>query len=92
MIRVLIYLLIVAPSRSAPPGLPSARGEVAITWQGTRVETSVMVALVAVVAIAAAVTLLWSLTRALPALAGDASRASARRRRGARGYQAVSQG
>jgi HemY protein len=91
MIRVLIYLFIVCVVTVGGVWLAERPGEVAITWQGVRVETSVMVALVAVVAIAVAVTLLWSLIRA--ALRWPEALARKRQtRRGARGYQAVSQG
>jgi HemY protein len=91
MIRVLIYLFIVCVVTVGAVWLAERPGEVAITWQGVRVETSVMVALVAVVAIAVAVTLLWSLIRA--ALRWPEALARKRQtRRGVRGYQAVSQG
>ena len=91
MIRVLIYLFIVCVVAVGAVWFAERPGEVAITWQGCRVETSVMVALVAVVAIAVAVTLLWSLLRA--ALRWPEMLARKRQtRRGVRGYQAVSQG
>jgi HemY protein len=91
MIRVLIYLFIVCVVAVGAVWLAERPGEVAITWQGVRVETSVMVALVAVVAIAVAVTLLWSLTRALLRWPETLAR-KRQTKRGVRGYQAVSQG
>ena len=43
MIRVVIYLLIVAGLACAAVWFADRPGEVAITWQGWRVDTSVMV-------------------------------------------------
>ena len=53
-------------------------GQVAITWLGYRIETSVMVAVVAVVAVAIVAVLLWSLAALHAALAGAVLAVAAR--------------
>jgi HemY protein len=91
MIRVLVYLAIVAAIAFAAVWLAERPGEVAITWQGSRVDTSVMVLIVTVAAVAVATTLLWSIVRFImrsPMLFARARE----NRRGARGYRAVSRG
>ena len=91
MIRVLVYLAIVAAIAFAAVWLAERPGEVAITWQGSRVDTSVMVLIVTVAAVAVATTLLWSIVRFImrsPMLFARARQS----RRGARGYRAVSRG
>src|SRR6266851_2985522 len=52
MIRVVIYLLIVGLIAFGAVWFADRPGDVAITWQGFRIETSVMVMMVAVVAVA----------------------------------------
>ena len=91
MIRVVIYLLIVAGLACAAVWFADRPGEVAITWQGWRVDTSVMVLAAAVAAVVVAAVLLWSLIRAL-IRSPDVLSLYLRTRRGVRGYQAVSQG
>jgi HemY protein len=91
MIRVLVYLAIVAAIAVGAVWLADRPGEVAITWQGRRVDTSVMVLIVTVAAVAVATTLLWSIVRFImrsPMLFARARQS----RRGARGYRAVSRG
>ena len=63
MIRVLVCLAIVAAIAVGAVWLADRPGEVAITWQGRRVDTSVMVLIVTVAAVAVATTLLWSIVR-----------------------------
>ena len=91
MIRVVIYLLIVAGLACAAVWFADRPGEVAITWQGWRVDTSVMVLAAAVAAVVVAAVLLWSLIRAL-IRSPDVLSLYLRTRRGVRGYQAVSHG
>jgi HemY protein len=52
MIRVIIYLIIVAALAYGAVWLAERPGEVAITWQGERIDTSVMVLAAAIAAIA----------------------------------------
>ena len=91
MIRVLIYLVIVALLAFGAVWLAERPGDVVITWQGERVETSVMVLMAAAAAVAVAAVLLWSIARAI-VRSPDAVSRFLRNRRGVRAYQAVSQG
>jgi HemY protein len=91
MIRVLFYLIIVGLIALGAVWLADRPGDVAITWQGERLETSVMVLVAAAVALAVAAIVLWSLLRAI-VRAPDAMARRLRARRNARGYRAVSQG
>ena len=65
MIRVLLYLVIVALLAFGAVWLAERPGDVVITWQGGRVETSVMVLMVAAAAVAVAAVMLWSIARAI---------------------------
>jgi len=60
MIRVVIFLLLIALAAIGEVWLADRPGDVAITWMGHRIETSVMVLAAAVAAVAAATTILWS--------------------------------
>jgi HemY protein len=91
MIRVLVYLIVVALVAFGAVWLAERPGDVAITWQGERIETSVMVLVAAVAAVAVAAVVLWSIIRAI-VRAPDALARRQRARRGARGYRALSQG
>ena len=65
MIRVVSYLLIVGLLAFAAAWLADRPGDVVITWQGRRIETSVMVLIIAVTAVAVLAAMLWSLARGL---------------------------
>ena len=91
MIRVLIYLVIVALLAFGAVWLAERPGDVVITWQGERVETSVMVLMAAAAAVAVAAVALWSIARAI-VRSPDAVSRFLRNRRGVRAYQAVSHG
>jgi HemY protein len=91
MIRVIIYLIIVAALAFGAVWFAERPGDVAITWQGRRIETSVMVLVAAVAAVAVASVMLWSIMRAI-LRAPDVLSRYLRMRRGVRGYLAVSQG
>ena len=91
MIRVLIYLVIVALLAFGAVWLAERPGDVVITWQGERVETSVMVLMAAAAAVAVAAVFLWSIARAI-VRSPDAVSRFLRNRRGVRAYQAVSHG
>ena len=91
MIRVLVYLVIVALLAFGAVWFAERPGDVAITWQGRRIDTSVMVLLAAVAAVAAASVMLWSILRAI-LRTPDAVARDLRIRRGVRGYLAVSRG
>jgi HemY protein len=91
MIRVLVYLVIVAVLAFGAVWFAERPGDVAITWQGRRIDTSVMVLAAAVAAIAVATVMAWSILRAI-VRAPDLVSRYLRIRRGERGYRAVSQG
>ena len=91
MIRVVIYLVIVGLLAVGAVWLADRPGEVVITWQNRRIEMSVMVLIMAAVAIAIVTTLVWSAVRAI-LRAPDVLWLYLSKRRGVRGYMAVSQG
>jgi HemY protein len=91
MIRVLAYLAIVALLAFGAVWLAERPGDVVITWQGHRLETSVMVLTAAAAALAAAAVLFWSTLRAIVRSPAALARWRAERRR-ERGYRALSQG
>ncbi len=91
MIRVVVYLVIVGLVAVGAVWFAEHPGDVAITWQGRRIETSVMVLVVAVAALAAAAMMAWSLVRAVVRAPAMLARHLAHRR-GVRGYRAVSRG
>ena len=91
MIRVVIYLVIVGLLALAAVWFADRPGDVAITWQGRRIETSVLVLMAAFAAVAVLAVMLWSIVRAV-LRSPDALSLYLRTRRGVRGYLAVSQG
>jgi HemY protein len=91
VIRVVVFLLLVGALAFGAVWLADRPGDVAITWLGRRIETSVMVLIVAVTAIAVFTAMLWSAIGALVRSPGVLWR-YLRARRGVRGYLAVSQG
>jgi HemY protein len=91
MIRVVFYLLVVGALSLGAAWLADRPGDVVVTWQGMRIETSVMVLGAAILAAMAALALLWVLLRAVlrsPLLV----RNHLRHRRGVRAYEAISSG
>src|SRR5262245_18182600 len=91
MIRVIFYLIVVAALALGLVWMADRPGEVAITWQGTRIDTSVLVLIAAVAAVVVAAVILWSILRAI-ARAPETIARYRRYRRGVRGYLAVSRG
>lgn len=91
MIRVIVFLVLVAVAALAVAWLAERPGDIAITWMGWRIETSVMVGVAAVAGLILAAILVWSILRFIwrsPKLIGQLRRA----RRQRRGQRAVSQG
>ena len=91
MIRVALYLLVVGALALGAAWLADRPGEVIVTWQGWRLETSLMVLGAAMLAALVVLALLFSLLRFVlrsPFLL----RTVLRNRRGARAYAALSRG
>jgi HemY protein len=65
MIRVAFFLIVVGLIALGVTWLADRPGEVAVTWLGWRIETSLMVLLAALLAIVAACMLAWSILRGL---------------------------
>src|SRR5258706_488339 len=65
MIRVIIYLIVLAALAYGAVWLAERPGEVAITWRGERIDTSVMVLAAAIAAVVGAGGFIWSILRAL---------------------------
>src|SRR5688572_22351595 len=91
MIRVIIFLVLVGALALGVAWLADRPGEVAITWSGRRIETSVMVLVATIAAITVTVMMLWSLVRAI-VRSPDRMALFLRHRRVAQGYQAISKG
>lgn len=91
MIRVLLFLAAVTALAFGAVWLADRPGDIAVTWLGYRVETSVMVGIAALIAFVVAVILVWTILRAIvKAPAAFAARRLDRRARKA--YKAISQG
>ena len=91
MIRVIVFLALVALIALGAVWIADRPGEVAITWQGLRIEASLMVTVVAVAAVAVLTVLLWSLVRTV-LRSPDLMAMFLSHRRGVRGYLAISRG
>jgi HemY protein len=91
MIRVLLFFVGVAALALGAVWLADRPGDIAITWLGYRIETSVMVGAAALALLIAAAVLVWSILngifRAPAAFSGFRSN-----RRINRGYHAISRG
>ena len=68
MIRVVIFLIAVGLLAYGVALLADRPGDVVITWQGWRIETSLMVLVMAVLAAMALLALIWSLLRSTKAV------------------------
>lgn len=91
MIRVVLFLALVAVLALGAAWIADRPGEVAITWLGYRLETSLMVLVVTVCVLIAAVLLLWSAVRTV-LRSPDLIAMVLSQRRGVRGYLAISRG
>jgi len=91
MIRVVLFLIVVGALSLGVAWFADRPGDVVITWQGLRIETSLMVLGAAVVAAMAVLALLFSLLRAIVTSPLMLKR-HLRHRRGLRAYQAISSG
>lgn len=91
MLRVTLYLSLVALLALGAVWIADRPGDVAITWHGWRIETSVMVAVVAMALVVVLAIALWSLVRAI-LRSPDLIAMFLSHRRGVRGYLAISRG
>jgi len=91
MIRIISFLVLIGALALGVAWLADRPGDVVVTWQGWRIETSIMVLGAAVIAAMIVLALLFSLFRAIlrsPYLL----RRHLHRRRGERAYEAISRG
>ncbi|WP_036258199.1 heme biosynthesis protein HemY [Methylocapsa aurea] len=91
MIRVLLFFLILIALAFGEAWLIDRPGEIILTWQGYRIETSVLVGLGVVAAAAMGLSLIWSLLRFVFRFPSLISLTSQARRRD-KGYAAISRG
>jgi HemY protein len=91
MIRVVIFLIFVGLLALGAAWLADRPGEVVVTWQGMRIETSVMVLTAGLLAAVVALMILWTLLSAL-LRSPFMLRRHLHRRRGERAYEAISRG
>jgi HemY protein len=91
MIRVVIFLIVVGALSLGVAWIADRPGDVVITWQGLRIETSLMVLGAAILVLMAILALLFGLIRAVlrsPLVLANMLRS----RRGVRAYEAISNG
>jgi len=91
MIRVLFYVAVVLFLAIGFSWLDARPGEMVITWQGQRIEMSLMVAVTAVAGLIAIIMIAWWLVRGIATSPHTISRFFRARKRD-RGYQALSTG
>src|SRR5580698_11554467 len=91
MIRVILFFIVVGALSVGVAWLADRPGDVVVTWQGLRIETSLMVMAAATAAAMVVLAFVWGIIRAI--LRSPATLARMRRdRRGARAYEAISHG
>jgi HemY protein len=91
MVRVILFLALVALLALGAAWIADRPGDVTITWLGYRIETSLMVAAAVLVAVVGLALLIWSLLRTL-LRSPDLIALFLSHRRGVRGYLAISRG
>jgi HemY protein len=91
MIRVVLFLISVSIVGWGFAWIADRPGEVAITWMGYRVETSVIVAAFSVAILVLVILAVWSVVRAILRSPGQVS-LFLRHRRAIKGYLAISRG
>jgi HemY protein len=91
MIRVVLFLVLVGLLALGATWLADRPGEVVVTWQGQRIETSVMVLAMGLLVAVAALMIAWTVLSAL-LRSPFTLRRHLRRRRGERAYEAISRG
>jgi HemY protein len=91
MIRVVYFLIIIGALSLGVAWLADRPGDVVITWQGWRIETSLMVLGAAMLAAFVLLAIVWNLLRAIMR-SPFMLRTFLHNRRGARAYEAISRG
>jgi HemY protein len=91
VIRVLLFLAAVALAAFGVVWIADRPGDIAIVWQGYRIETSIMVAFVAIAVVCLLVVIVWSILRTI-LRSPDLIAMFMSQRRGVRGYLAISRG
>lgn len=91
MIRVLLFLVVVAALALGAVWLADRPGDIAITWLGYRIETSVMVGAAALLLLIVATILVWSILNGI-VKAPAAVSAFWSHRRVNKGFRAISRG
>ena len=91
MIRVVFFLIVVGVLALGAAWLADRPGDVIVTWQGLRIETSLMVMAAALLVAVAVLAVVWSIVRAIVRSPIVLARRR-RERRGARAYAAISHG
>ena len=91
MIRVILFLLAAAVLAAGFVWVADRPGDVAITWMGYHIETSVMVAAFAVAVLVLVVILIWTIVRGILRSPEQVS-LFFRHRRAMKGYLAISRG
>jgi HemY protein len=91
MIRVALYLILVGVIAYGVALLADRPGDVVVTWQGLRIETSLLVLGAAVIAAVVVLFLILAVIRSIARSPAMLAR-MLRNRRGLRAYEAISQG
>jgi HemY protein len=91
MIRVVLFLLAVAVLAAGFVWVADRPGDVAITWMGYRIETSVMVGALAIGVLVLVVILIWTIVRGILRSPEQVS-LFFRHRRAVKGYLAITRG
>jgi len=91
MLRVVVFLIALGLIAAGFAWIADRPGDILLTWQGYRVETSLMVAGVTLIALVVIAILLWSVLRAIVRTPENVS-LFFRHRRAMKGHQATSRG
>src|ERR1700743_959103 len=91
MIRIILFLLLIALAASGAAWVADPGGDVVLSWSGWRVEPTLRVLALAIGIIVVVALVLWTVLRALWRTPGHIRRRR-RERRQARGRHAITQG
>lgn len=91
MFRIILFLVLIALAAAGAAWVADQSGDVALSWSGYRIQTTLPVFALALGAVAVAAVILWSIVRGLWRLP-ERIRRGRRERRHARGRQAITRG